>query len=143
MKLNIHFGETPEPAEPGNILSEARARIIWGESSSSVRCFLTSNGIPDMDADAKIKEFSLERNAEIRRLGIKNILIGVALIGVCGIMLHLIYKRQNIGSLTVRNAKGFGVILLAGLYGLWKLVNGIIYLVRPQSEHESIPDLTE
>ncbi|MGA2787077.1 MAG: hypothetical protein ABSF60_06075, partial [Verrucomicrobiota bacterium] len=108
-----------------------------------VRCFLTSNGIPDMDADAKIKEFSLERNAEIRRLGIKNILIGVALIGVCGIMLHLIYKRQNIGSLTVRNAKGFGVILLAGLYGLWKLVNGIIYLVRPQSEHESIPDLTE
>jgi hypothetical protein len=33
-----------------------------------------------------------------------------------------------------------GVVLLAGLYGLWKLVKGVIYLVRPQSEHKSIPD---
>jgi hypothetical protein len=39
--------------------------------------------------------------------------------------------------------KGFGVLMLAGGYGLWKLVNGIIYLVRPQSEHQSITELED
>jgi hypothetical protein len=37
---------------PDQLIMEARARIIWGESSSSVRDFLISNGISDMDADA-------------------------------------------------------------------------------------------
>ena len=143
MKFSVHFGEPSEPTEPNGILTEARARIIWGESSSSVRYFLTSNGISDTDADAKIKEFNAERNAEIRRLGIRDILIGVALIGTAGILLYSLFAGSHIPSLTVRSAKGYGVVVLAGFYGIWKLVNGIIYLVRPQSEHESIPDITE
>ena|SRR5579859_3954091 len=143
MKFNVHFVAPPEPTEPNNILSEARARIIWGESSSCVRDYLTSNGIPNADADAKIKEFNLERNAEIRRLGVRNIVIGVALIGTAGIMLYSLFASSHIPSLTVSSAKGYGIVVLAGVYGIWKLVNGIVCLVRPQSEHESIPDISE
>jgi hypothetical protein len=44
---------------PDKIISEARARIIWGESSSSVRYFLISNGISDSIADARLKEFAI------------------------------------------------------------------------------------
>jgi len=125
--------------EPDKLISEARARIIWGEPSSSVRDFVISNGISDMDADAKIKDFNLERNAEIRRRGIKNILIGVALIGVAGISLYLILTS----SLNVRRGRGFGAVIVGGVYGIWKLVNGIIDLVRPQSEDGSISDMQE
>ena len=35
------------------------------------------------------------------------------------------------------------VVLLAGIYGLSKLVKGLAYLVRPQSEHGSIPDIDQ
>src|SRR5437868_3632965 len=71
------------------IISEARARIIWGESSSSVRDFLISNGISDLIADTKLKEFDLERNAELRKIGLRNVLIGIILTGAVGITLYI------------------------------------------------------
>jgi hypothetical protein len=122
------------------VISEARARIIWGESSLSVRDFLISNGVPDLVADAKLKEFDLERNRELREIGLRNVLIGIVLAGAAGITLYIAIP---IASATSGIIKVLAVVLLAGLYGLWKLVNGVIYLVRPQSEHKSIPDIIE
>ncbi len=55
---------------PNELIVEARARIIWGEESPSVRCFLTSNGMSA--ADAQLAAFNRERNAEIRKLGFRN-----------------------------------------------------------------------
>ena len=72
---------------------EARAKIMWGESPSSVREFLTSKGISAAEAEATIKELTLERNAEIRRLGSGRIVIGSVLIGVPGILLGLAGAR--------------------------------------------------
>jgi len=124
--------------ETNHLFVEARARIIWGELPSSVRSYLTSNGIPESEANVKTREFSCERNLEVRKLGIRSVLIGVALLGASGGMVYLEYRPSHIGSLNVRGAKGFGMILLAGFYGLYRLVNGIIYLVRPQSGHEEV-----
>lgn len=125
------------------LIVEARARITWGDDPSSVRYFLTSNGMSVADAEAKMKEFSLERSAEIRGLGIRNILIGAALTGGAGIFFYLLFARSHIPRVNVRSAKGYGFLFLLAFYGLWKLVNGIIYLVRPKSEPGSIPDLSE
>jgi hypothetical protein len=125
--------------EPDKLLSEARARIIWGESSLSVRDFLTSNGISETVADAKIKKFNLERSAELRRIGLRNTLIGVVLTGAAGGVIYWIFPSFS----TSGSARVYGVLGVIGLYGLWKLVKGIIYLVRPQSEHRSIPDIVE
>ena len=119
------------------LLSEARARIIWGESPLSVHDFLTSNCVSDTIAGARIKEFILERNAEIRKIGIKNTLVGVVLTGAACITSYLIISNRGSSAF----ARALGLVLLAGLYGLWKLVNGVVYLVRPQSEHKSIPDI--
>jgi hypothetical protein len=140
MKLNIHFGPAPEPTEPNNILSEARARIIWGEPSSSVRYFLISNGISDLVADAKLKEFELERNRELRGIGLRDVLIGILLTGAAGITLYIALPHA---SATSGEIKALAVVLLAGAYGLWKLGRGVIYLIRPQSEHKSIPDIVQ
>jgi len=125
------------------LISEARAKIIWGEPASDVRGYPVSNGMPGEEADAVIKEFSRERNAEIRRIGTKNVVIGVVLVGVSGILIYLIYINSSDRVVRVGTGKVIGVLACAGLYGLWKLVNGIIYLVRPQSEDKSITDLSD
>jgi hypothetical protein len=51
-----------------NIMTEARARIIWGESPHSVRDFLVSKGVSVDAADKKLLEFELERNRELGRI---------------------------------------------------------------------------
>jgi len=120
------------------LISEARARIIWGEPSLTVRDFLISNGVSDLVADAKVEEFMLERNRELRRIGLRNVLIGGLLTGAAGTTL---YVASPIASATSGLIKVLAVVLLAGLYGLWKLVKGAVYLVCPKSEHKSIPDI--
>ena len=47
------------------------------------------------------------------------------------------------GALSSGIIKALAFVFLAGCYGLWKLVKGLVYLVRPQSEHKSIPDIIQ
>lgn len=126
-----------------DLITEARARIIWGDEPASVRFFLTSKGMSVGEANVKVKELTLERNAEIRKLGIRDVLIGVALIGAAGVFFYWLFTSSHIPRVRVRSAKGYGVLALAAFYGLWRLVNGIIRLVRPKAEHGSIPDISE
>src|SRR5437588_12551549 len=96
-----------------DLIVEARARIIWADEPASVRYFLTSNGMAAAEADAKIEELTLERNAEIRTLGIRDVLIGVVLMAPAIIFFYLLFARSHISSLTVRSGKGYGVLALA------------------------------
>ena len=126
-----------------DLIVEARARIIWGDEPSSVRYLLTSNGMSATDADAKLRDIILERNAEIRKLGVRDVLIGVALIGGAGIFFYLLFRSSHMPTVSVRAGKGYGALVLLAFYGLWRLINGIIRLVRPKSEHKSIPNISE
>jgi len=131
---------------PADLISEARAKIIWGEPSSSVRNFLTANGLSDTDADAAIKQFDAERASEIRSIGIKNTFIGAALTIGAGIFFCWSFKHVDIDQMNSRSAKSFVlialVIAIGGFYGLWKLMDGITYLVRPRSVEKSISDIS-
>src|ERR1017187_4506156 len=126
-------------------ITEARARIIWGEPSSSVRSFMVSNGISDIVADTKIREFIAERSDEIRRLGIRSIIIGVTLMvasgGVVACWMAVYGTRIVVEWQFTRAA--FTILVLIGLFGVWKLLRGVIYFVAPQSEHKSIPDIED
>jgi len=125
------------------LITEARAKIIWGEAAESVLEFLISNGMSGPEADEQIKAFTLERNREIRKTGIKNTLIGAVLTGGSGFLIYYLLTRSEMPDSSTRAGRGLGVLMLGAGYGLWKLVNGIIYPVRPQSEHQSISDLEE
>ena len=126
-----------------SLIAEARAKIIWGEPIPAVRAFLTSQGMSVTDADTKIHEFMRERDAEIRGLGLKKTLIGLGLIGVSAILFYTLFAVwDNLPELRGRTAGGYGIVALVAFYGLWKLVDGIVYLIRPKSEHGSVPDLT-
>ena len=125
-------------------MTEARARIIWSESSSSVRDFLTSNGVPDKIANARLAEFILERSQELRRIGFRDLLVGILLAGASGFTLYLRLSLAWFGGgwLNSGSVKLDALLLLVGGYGVWKIGRGLIYLVRPRSEHKSIPGNT-
>lgn len=127
-----------------DLMVEARARIVWGDEPSSVRNFLISNGMSAMDADAKLRDLIRERNEEIRRLGVRDVLIGIALLGSAGIFFSL-FKFSQTPHMMFRT-RGYGAVglpVLMALYGLWRLITGLIRLIRPKSEHGSIPDISE
>jgi hypothetical protein len=130
--------------EPNEIVTEARARIIWGEPASFVRDSLISKGYSENEADAQIREFCAERNAEIRRIGVRDIVIGGALVLVASLIFYFCFGNLHFG-LTVTHIFGkfLGIVAVGLVYGLWKLVTGVFYLVRPQSEEESITEISE
>ncbi len=123
--------------ERHTLISEARARIIWGESPSGVREFLISEGISDAEAGERIREFRRERSAEIRRRGITNACIGLACLGVAGILVYLAVGGPEFGG----DFHGLAVAAVAGFYGLWRLITGVIYLLRPQSEDRPMDEV--
>src|SRR3981081_3486960 len=95
-------------------ISEARARIIWGEAPSSVHDFLFSSGIESTVADTKLEEFGLERNRELRRIGIRSLLIGMLVTGMAGIPIGIAFHLHTFN-------RALAVLLPAILYGVWKL----------------------
>ena len=124
------------------VIVEARAKIVWGDAPSSVHYFLTSNGMSAGDADSKVKELVAERNKEIRKTGIRGICIGAAI--VCGAALWLCYELEHPSKLfPSRQGKAIFFLILIGLYGAWRLANGLIYLLRPQSEKRSVGEISE
>jgi hypothetical protein len=125
-----------------NLIVEARAKIIWGEEASSVRHFLTSSGMSAADAEAKIKEFIVERNEEIRQAGVRKSYIGAAIATGSGILLYVAAKDSGTFFI-VERAYSIGLFVALGLVGIWMLVKGLIYVFRPESEKRSITEMSE
>ncbi len=76
----------------------------------------------------------------MRRIGVRDLVIGGALAGIAGVALYMAFP---IASTSSGILKALAVTLMAGLYGLWKLLKGIICLVRPGAERRSIPDVEQ
>jgi hypothetical protein len=125
---------------PDKIMTDARARIVWGESPQSVLESLVSKGVSIDAASKKVQEFELERNQELRRIGVRNILEGGVLAAAASVALYL---GLRVSSATSGIIRVLAIVLLAGIYGFWKLIKGIVYVLRPQSEHKSIPDIEQ
>jgi hypothetical protein len=116
------------------VMTEAKAKIIWGESPASVRDFLISKGISGSDADAKIQEFYLERNAEVRRSAVKSIIVGTVLVIAACILYYVTIRGYGYYGDYRGAGSAIGAAIFAGIYGFWRLMNGIFDLFRPQSE---------
>lgn len=129
-----------------DLIVEARARITWGEEAHSVLLFLISNGMSEDEANALINDLTVERHVEIRKLGIKDVFIGISLLGAVGVYLYLFIDSAMDSTIRDRRRDGwyaFFIILAlySFFYGLWRLMNGIIRLVRPKHDEGSIPDI--
>lgn len=128
---------TPEQA-----ITEARARIIWGESALLVREFLVSNGLSAADADSKIEAFCAERILEIRTVGRRRTLIGAVILLIGGVAIYPCYKFAD-ASTCLGGIRIILLLALIGLVGFCKVISGVICLARPQSEHRAISEISE
>lgn len=124
------------------LLVEARARIIWGDESASVRYFLTSNGMSTLDADSKIRQLIRERTEEIRKTGLRGTCIGAII--VCACASYILYALKHPSTLfPSKQGKAMFFAGVVGLYGIWNLANGLLSLLWPKSQTGSITELSE
>lgn len=119
------------------ITREARAKIMWGESHSDVLAYLIDCGLGEKEALGLLDEFRRERTTDIRRSGIKKIVVGAFFVAVLVVYLVL---SALIGLYDTR------LLLLAGLSaitGLWKIIEGIGLILRPSAESGDLSNMLE
>lgn len=118
-----HLGrKDPEQAQ-----HEARAKILWGDPPKEVTKYLMMQGFSAKEATELVNELFQERAATIRSDGIRKICIGV------GLILVPIVSWFGFMGIGVIYIKLFALTIMAGLYGLYSLINGIIMCASPRS----------
>jgi hypothetical protein len=83
-----------------------------------------------------------KRIQELRRIGFQRLLAGVVLFFAVGVLCFIfldedadLRSHSDSGGSYLRG-RGWGMVLLAGVLGLWNIVRGAIYLIRAQSGDE-------
>lgn len=116
---------------------EARAKIIWGETRESVSLFLRARDYGEKETAALLAELDQERSATIRSSGIKKLTMG-ALLVLIPVIAYLFF--MTIGVIYI---KIFAATLVAGGFGLWKMIGGLSMLLAPRSEKGDLSNLSD
>jgi hypothetical protein len=101
---------------------------MWGDSREEVIAFMVVAGIGRPEATEFVDGVVSERAQSIRGSGLRRICIGIPLICLPVIVWFSISSMSSI------RARGFGVTILIGLYGIWSLVTGLMMLIAPKTE---------
>jgi uncharacterized protein YjeT (DUF2065 family) len=120
----------------------ARAKIMWGHDRAEVRRYLEAQGIVGSIAEKLLTEFTEERLSEIRRTGRRKILVGVTLLILAAVYFSWWFAFSDSG-IGYRRGRGAGVVAFVGLYGLWKLIDGIFFVARPRDERRCVTEIAE
>ena len=115
---------------PSQAETEARAKIIWGESPESVMEFLRGKGCSPYEARDLVDSFLQERRASLRQEGFKKVALGSALLAasIIGCVIILTIQLDHI-----ETGKAIGLIALPGVYGAWKLIDGATLILSPDT----------
>ena len=120
-----------------HLVRDARAKIMWGESRESVLEYFQQNGVGDKDAIMYIDALFRARAADIRKTGIKKIVIGVFFVAL---LLAYLAISMFIGVIEIKLLVIAGISALAGA---WKIIEGISYILKPSSENGDLSSITE
>lgn len=107
---------------------QARAKVSWGDSKEEVINYLMLQGFSYPEASELIGEMFKVRASETRKIGVRKIIVGSGFVCVPIIYLpvfvatHFIFWRILI------------IAIAIGVWGLWKILNGIIMIVAPKME---------
>jgi hypothetical protein len=116
---------------------EARAKIIWGESKESVSAFLQTHGFGEQDTLSLLAEFDQERATAIRSSGIKKLTMGALLVPI-PVIAYLVFMAMGVILMKI-----FAITIVAGLFGLWKVIDGISMIMAPGSERGDLSSLSD
>jgi len=123
------------------LATEARAKIIWGESLERVRQYLQTNGVGEKQASALLATFQEERQAAIRSTGKKKTILGTAALGGATLSWYLLLWLGF--SFNHQAGKLFTIPVALGLFGLWQLYAGLEMLLAPQMEKRDVSHLED
>jgi hypothetical protein len=118
----------------GQAEAEAKAKIFWGDTREQVIGFLMSKSYSVPEATEVVDAFLAERAKTMRGIGFKKIFMGIGLICapiigfICFIMVPFFPVQL------------FAITILAGIWGLWVLVKGIMMFVAPKMDHGDVAD---
>lgn len=98
---------------------EARAAVMWGESREAVVRMLRASGVSATEADERCDALLRERAAAIREIGVRQILIGGAMVLIP--IIFWLWIRFGPPRLWTRL---FSCAAAIGLFGAWKLTQG-------------------
>jgi hypothetical protein len=112
---------------------EARARLIWGTPKSEVEEWLSSQGLPPGQVQLIIESSWRERNAQIKRLAIRDILVGC--LSLIGCLLSFPDKKQHFAS------SGYALALLLLCFGIWRISRGIDRFLSGAKTSGAITDM--
>jgi len=130
--------EAPSPVNPEKLISEARARIMWGESQDEVRECLAEQGLDTMGIDEVLRACIAERGALVRKRAIIEIMAGLGLIVMPTSVLLVLWFVIGIMISGV-----FAAGIAISLYGTFRLLRGIGWMTSGANFHGSIADLGE
>jgi hypothetical protein len=118
--------------------TEARARIFWGDQRDDVVRHLTDNGVAHEEAGGIVESFVHERADTIRKMGMKKLLIGGALVGALftpWFAICIITHRFFMPPLMIACLPGS-----VGVYGAFSLLKGAQLYLMPDSEMGDIAE---
>jgi len=118
---------------------EARAKALWGDPPEEVTKYLMFQGYSADEATALVAELMRERKATVRSNGIRKTITGCGLVCVAVVGLPILIKVQ-IMTVGIMGLTIMALPVMAGLWGVYLLINGIIMTVAPKIEKSSVAD---
>jgi hypothetical protein len=117
-----------DDSERAELVREAKAKMIGGESAEQVAAFLTVKGFDRIEATELARGFYKERASIVRSNGVKKTIVGLMLMLVPFIAYFII---KDSGHLMIRRFFwAYGV----GIAGGYLFVSGLIMILAPKSE---------
>ena len=107
------------------IRNEVIARIHWGESPDEVSDWLRENGLSSMEIRDLLEDALRQRGIEIRKKGIMGVIIGTVITLSSGIWIFWVFTKSG----SVNAFEGLAYVFIAFIYGVYRLIAGIHYLI--------------
>lgn len=118
----------PQPPSLESLIWDARARIMWGESTSEVTEWLKSQGVEQQRIDEIIQTCQKERDLAVRKRGINEVVIGSLCVVAC---VGIVIAAERIAVWNV----------LGAFFGAYLVISGVFKLMQGGSTPGSLTDM--
>jgi hypothetical protein len=124
----------PGQLEPERAAAEARSKVMWGDDPAMISNYLLSQGFSADEAKATLAPMFAERTAAVRKAGVGKMFVGAGMI-LAGILALVFFLMGYLPD------KIMGAGVCVGVWGLWKVISGLIMFLSPKSEKGDVGDM--
>ncbi|HLX62224.1 MAG TPA: hypothetical protein VKX17_13165 [Planctomycetota bacterium] len=131
-----------DPYKLEDLIHQVRARVSWGEAPDSIAKWLADEGVEQKTIDDILDAAYREREAQVRKLGMSEMIKGLLIAAVFGALLY--FRIQfTVNTTTRRSASGFAFCVGGVIFGLVRFVRGLLWLMQGKSVRGSVGDLDQ